>query len=729
MSRPSEKKTAGPAPLAHAILDYRQQLAKVDPSQLASFWRACRFLKPHLPTVVISIVAALFVGAATVGSLGAMLPIIKVLTKGDSVQAWANRQIVERRIGVRLDDTIEKVSIQRVDSGDVAEKSGLVKGDVWPIGKENAFDILDRMANPANRNIWLQVRDSGGGQNNVNIPLPAISLPLRALHAAAYALPGPKHPILTLMGVFSVLAVVAVLGNVVRFFQEYLSDKVATLSINDMRRRLYDHILHISVGRFSSTGVSDLTSRLAGDTAALQEGFKVILGQSIQEPIKIACVLGLVIFIDPWLTLFIIGFAPIMAALIRKFGKKMRRHARRALESSSSMIAQIEATLSGIRVVKGSNAEPYERRRYTHIMDQLIHESLRMSRIDAASAPIIESLTILLGGVILLFAGYRIFITKTLNGDAFILMMASLAFIGESLRRVSKLNNVLQKSNEAAARVFEVIDIPAERPRHLGTEAHAMVRPRIKLSPLQREVSFEGVNFTYPGASSPAITQLTLSVPAGGSVAVVGRNGSGKTTLLSLLLRFYDPESGRILVDGVDIREVTLKSLRQQISVVTQDSVIFPGTIAQNIAYGIPNASQDAIVVAAKKAHAHDFIMGRPQGYEAMLGDLGGGLSGGQKQRLCIARAIFRATPILILDEATSQVDAESEELIQQAIEDVMHGRTTFVIAHRWATIRSADMIVVMDAGRIVGQGHHDDLLKSCDAYQQLYERQISGIA
>jgi ABC-type multidrug transport system fused ATPase/permease subunit len=360
-------------------------------------------------------------------------------------------------------------------------------------------------------------------------------------------------------------------------------------------------------------------------------------------------------------------------------------------------------------------------------MDQLIKEGLKMSKIDALSAPVIESLTILLGGAILMFAAYRIFVTKALEADTFMAVMISLAFIGESLRRVSKINNVLQKSNAAAVRIFEILDLPVERARHLSTESHEVIRPRAKLEPLSREVRFENITFTYPGAPTPAVTNVDLVVPAGKSVAVVGRNGCGKTTLLSLLPRYYDPEQGRITIDGTDIKNVTLKSLRHQISIVTQDSVIFPGTIAQNIAYGQPTASRDEIIDAAKKAHAHDFIMAKPQGYDTMLGDLGGGLSGGQKQRICIARAIFRATPILILDEATSQVDAESEELIQQAIEEVMHGRTTFVIAHRWATIRSADTIVVLDKGRLVGQGNHETLLETCDAYRQLYERQISG--
>jgi subfamily B ATP-binding cassette protein MsbA len=308
--------------------------------------------------------------------------------------------------------------------------------------------------------------------------------------------------------------------------------------------------------------------------------------------------------------------------------------------------------------------------------------------------------------------------------------MACLLAIADSLRRVSKVWNVVQKSNAAGERIFEVLDLPIERGRReghrdKGTEGQREEPARVKLVPIAREIRFEDVTFSYPGAPEPAVVGVSLVVPRGKSVAVVGRNGSGKTTLLALLPRFYEPQSGRILIDDVDIRNATLRSLRSQISIVTQDSVIFPGTIAQNIAYGNPLATREEIIASAKRAFAHDFILEKPQGYDTLLGELGGQLSGGQKQRLCIARAILRKSPILVLDEATSQVDAQSEHLIQQAIQSVMRERTTFVIAHRFSTILNADEIVVMERGQIVGRGKHDDLLASCETYQQLYERQL----
>jgi subfamily B ATP-binding cassette protein MsbA len=390
------------------------------------------------------------------------------------------------------------------------------------------------------------------------------------------------------------------------------------------------------------------------------------------------------------------------------------------------MLSQLEGTLIGIRVVKATAAERHERRRYSDIMKGIVEQNLRMSRIDAMSSPIMESLTLVLAGVIIIYASYLVLRKQSIEVSQFIMVMACLAGMADSLRKITKVSNSLQKSNAAAQRIFETLSVPVERRRK---DTDAAGAPRVKLPPLQREVRFENLTFTYPGASSPAVDGVDLVVPKGRSVAVVGRNGSGKTTLLALLPRFYDPQAGRVLVDGVDLKHATLRSLRKQIAIVTQDSVIFPGTILENIAYGtnLKVIDRDAAIDAAKRAFAHDFILEKPNGYDTVLGEHGAQLSGGQKQRLCIARAIYRQTPILILDEATSQVDAESEHLIQQAVEQVMHERTTFVIAHRFSTILSADVIVVMERGKIVGQGKHEDLLATCPIYQQLYERQLIG--
>jgi ABC-type multidrug transport system fused ATPase/permease subunit len=559
--------------------------------------------------------------------------------------------------------------------------------------------------------------------------------------------------------VFGIICSLAVVSNVVKFFQEYLSDKAAISAVNDVRRQLYDHALHVPMSHYGSRGTSDITSRLVQDSQQMEIGFKAVLGAMIQEPIKALSAFTLGVIVSWQLTLFVVVFVPLMAIVIKKFGKKMRRASRAALQNSAHMLGQIEGTLAGIRVVKGASAERFERRRYSKIMSKLVNEQLRMSRIDAFTQPTLETLTLFAFGAVLLVAARMVFREiNPLDKEKIFVVIACLVGIGDSLRRLSKVNNVLQRANAAAMRVFEVMDLPREGRKSgaahsdNGSASVLASSQQQNLAPLQRDVRFEEVTFSYPGANSPAVVDVSLTVPKGQCIAVVGRNGSGKTTLLALLPRFYDPQQGRVLIDGVDLRTVSLRSLRKQISVVTQDSVIFPGTIAENIAYGHPLAARlasgddrpsvrevrDRVIAAARRAFADDFIREKPGGYDTMLGEMGGQLSGGQKQRLCIARAIFREAPILILDEATSQVDAESEHLIQQAIDGLLHeghdpvtgaptsaAPTMFVIAHRFSTILSADRIIVMDRGRVLGDGRHDELLRSCETYQQLYERQL----
>ena len=708
------------------------------------FWRACRFLYPYRWIVATSILCALFVGAAFTGGIGTMLPIMRVLIEGDTIQTWMDREIAERRLGADFADSTQGtyLRINRVKPDGVGARAGLQEGDrvdATPAADDPVAASAAVLGDPSATAATLRTAEG----RPVNVPLSPVPWYLAAGRRVAAWL--PTHPVKAIAAIFGLIAALAIISNVVKFFQEYLSDKAAVSAVNDIRRRLYDHVLHVPMSHFGAKGTSDITSRLVQDSQQMEQGFKTVLGQSIQEPIKALFALGLALFISWRLTLFILVFAPVALVIIRTFGKKMRRASRKALQNSASMLGQIEATMAGVRVVKAAGAERFERRRYARIMTALVREQLRMSRIDAFSAPTMETLSLFVVGLVVLYASYLVLVDRSLETTSFFLVMACLAGIGDSLRRVSKVNNVLQKANAAAARVFEVMELPVERSRRggdkgtrgqgdKGTEGRGM-RPRVKLPAVRSEVRFEDITFTYPKAQAPALVDVNLVVPKGRCVAVVGRNGSGKTTLLALLPRFYDPDRGRVTIDGVDLRDVTLRSLRGQISLVTQDSVIFPGTIAENIAYGNPLASREQIIAAAKRAFAHEFILEKPKGYDTLLGEMGGQLSGGQKQRLCIARAILRNAPILILDEATSQVDAESEHLIQQALEGLMHESagpdgsamppTTFVIAHRFSTILGSDTIVVMDRGRIVGQGRHEELLRTCETYQQLYERQL----
>jgi ABC-type multidrug transport system fused ATPase/permease subunit len=675
------------------------------------FFRACRFLLPYRRMVITSICAALFVGGVTTVGLSAMVPILRVLLNNDTLQAWADRQLVEKRLGVRLSEDPGEEQVLFVSPDSPAASAGLRKGD--PIQPVEKFAETDGP---------IAVETSRGPATVTPRELPAH---LRLGRQLIHNLPGT--PIKAIAVLFGFIAALTVVSNIARFFQEYLSDKSAISAVMDIRKRLYDHVLHMPLSFFGTRGTSDVTSRLVSDSQVLQDGFKIILGQTVQEPIKICFGFGLAMFISWKLTVFIIIFAPLMFWAIRKFGKKMRRATRAALQRSAAMLGQIEGTLVGIRVVKAAGSERFERRRYRAILGELKTEMLKMARYEAYATPTMETISLFVVGIVVLYAAYLVLVRRdgSLDNAGFFTVMAALAMMGESLRRISKVNNTLQRSNAAAARIFEVLDIPMERRRLRQAERRDPRTPRVKLPPLSREIAFENITFSYPNTQHAAVENVSLKVPRGQSVAIVGRNGSGKTTLLALLPRFFDPQVGRVTIDGVDVRDATLRSLRGQIGVVTQDSVIFPGTIADNIAYGMPRTSRAAVEDAAKRAFCHEFIMQKPQGYDTPLDGLGGQLSGGQKQRLNIARAILRQTPILILDEATSQVDAESEHLIQKAVESIMHERTTFVIAHRFSTILSADTIVVMEAGRIVGQGKHEELLDTCPTYRALYDRQL----
>lgn len=691
------------------------------------FVRACRYLGPHRRSLIISVICALGVGLAFTGGIGTVLPIMQVLVNGDTVADWVNRKIAERRMGVRFVDDALVARLGKVKPAGPAALCGLRPGNTLQLPEDEPQSRPSRLLAALSDPRATASRVLADGQP-VDVALGPVEWYLAKARDAASLV--PVDPIAAIAWILGFLVFLALVGNVIRFFQQYLSEKAAILAVRDLRHRLYDHTLHLHLSFFGLKGASDVTSRLTQDAQNLQDGMKTLLGQCIQEPIKAGMVFALALAVSWELTLFIVLFAPVMAVLIRKFGKRVRRAARAALQSSSVLLGQVQTSLEGIRVVKASGAERFERRRFRGIADSLAREYLRIARLESFNTPMLELLTLVVVCVIVLFASYLVLRLKVVEPATFFLVMACLMGIGESLRRVSKINLVLQKSTAAAARLFEIIDLPVETPRRregAGADGRP-VRPRLVLPPMQRDIRFEGVTFAYPGADAPAVQDVDLTVMRGACVAIVGRNGSGKTTLLALLPRFFDPQRGRILIDGIDIRQVTLSSLRGQIGIVTQESVVFPGTIAENIAYGMPLATREQIIEAARRAFAHDFIMRKPDGYDTMLGGHGAQLSGGEKQRLCIARAILRAAPILILDEATSQVDAESEHLIQQAVESLMRERTTFVIAHRLSTIRSADTIVVMDRGRIVGRGSHAELLAGCPTYQQLYERQMVEI-
>lgn len=726
-------------------LEYQPKRVKKDRSK-AHFWRATSYLRPYRKLVIISIIAAFIAGGVFAGGLTAVLPILQTLLHGDTPQMWVDRMVAEERWGIDLAD--DPTQLRLIDAEDritnAPPPEELDEEGRWPLPGMDAATLATGEEEAVEQ--WF-IRQHVGP---IERPIP---FHLRLLRRAIYLL--PANPVGAVAAIMGLILFLTVFSNIIRFFQQYLSGKAALSAVNDIRRNLYDHILRVPMAYFGKSGASDVTSRIVHDSSQLQQGFTTLLGPAVQQPIMGGAAFLVALWLDWRLTLFIIAFAPVMAVVLAKFGKKMRRASRRALENNSELLGQIEATLSGIRVVKANNAETHESGRLRRVLDALLRYQIKLQKYDAASSPVMETLGVVAVAVIVVVMTYFVREQNTLTAGEGILIFGCLAQMADSLRRVSKLNLVLQKANAAAERIFETVDLPSESDqrsqsrkdakRDAKREAGVVARGSEAIStsslrsdfaslrlcdlrPLEREIAFENVSFSYSPDMPPALVDVSLAVAKGESIAVVGRNGSGKTTLLSLLPRFYDPDAGRITVDGVDIREVTLESLRRQIGVVTQEAVVFPGTIAENIAYAQLGASREQIEAAARQAEAHQFILEKPLGYDTPLSGLGGSLSGGQRQRLNIARAILRDPPILILDEATSQVDAESEHLIQQAIGRLMQGRTVFVIAHRFSTILDCDRIALMEAGRLQALGTHDDLLETSELYRTLYDRQLVGV-
>jgi ABC-type multidrug transport system fused ATPase/permease subunit len=416
------------------------------------------------------------------------------------------------------------------------------------------------------------------------------------------------------------------------------------------------------------------------------------------------------------LTLIFIGAAPVTIGVFGVLGKKIKKAKKKSLVSSAQMLNRIQESMNALRVVKVYNRQDHEIQRYQETNQTMLRRLLRVAKIDRMANPVMEVLGMFAASGALI-AGAVWMSQERIEPEGFLTLLIMLGTSAESLRKVSDVWNKVQSANAAAERVFEVMDEPAEKEEPDAFE----------LQPLHNNIKFTDIVFTYPDATTPALKGLDLCVEAGQTVAVVGPNGSGKSTLVNLIPRFYDPDSGQICFDGQDIHKATLESLRSQISMVTQNVITFNDTIASNIAYGKPGATTDEVIAAAKSAFADEFIIPLPDGYDTVIGENSAGFSGGQLQRIVIARAILKDPQILIFDEAMSQVDADSEMKIHNALSGLMKGRTCFLIAHRFSTVISADSIVVIDDGRIVAQGTHDELIISSEVYKRLYETQLMG--
>ncbi|MCX5650046.1 MAG: ABC transporter ATP-binding protein [Planctomycetota bacterium] len=517
-----------------------------------------------------------------------------------------------------------------------------------------------------------------------------------------------------ILGALLLLTLVGALAN---FLHQYCSLTLSMVTASEIRLDAFRHALRLPLATVLRRGPAEIVSRVTRDTAELERGFSALTSKALAQVTKGVAAFAAAVWFDWRLTIVAVIVAPIMAAVLRKFGKRIVRGSRNTLKAYEDLLRNSNEAMQGLRGLKTATAERVARRRFASANRAVIREDRRVRLARSISTPLIEVMAIVAIMALALLAAHEI-LEGRMKFDNFLMSLASLGVAGGSLKPLTGLLNDIQASSAPAERILEIMAIPAEGMR----ERDLPELPRHRSS-----IEFKGVRFRYEGADRDALRGVDLNIAHGEFIAIVGPNGCGKTTLASLLVRLFDPTEGSVRIDGFDLEGVSLRSLRSQIGVVPQEPLLIRGSIRDNVTLGIDRVDEGALARAMELAHADRFVAALPQGIDTMLGEGGTGLSGGQRQRLAIARALVRDPSVLILDEATSQIDAESEAQISAAIDGFREGRTVIAIAHRLTTVRSADRIVVMDDGAVVDAGPHAELFGRCDLYRRLVQTQLVG--
>jgi len=662
------------------------------------FLRTLKLAWAYRVRLICSVLCALFAAIFWSLNFTAIYPTLKILGSDQNLQEWVN-------------DSIERVKKQVEPlQADIDQRvKGLKEADADP----NLAD-KDNIARRA-------TRDLARLQGKVE----ASQRELYHLHIAKKYIDAwcPVGRFQTLAMVIGLVILAVGIKGIFEFGQDSLVGSVVNLVLFDVRNAFFRRAIKMDVAQFGEHGTHELMSRFTNDTEMMGSGLKTLFGRVVAEPLRAVACIVVACFISWQLTLMFLVLVPFSLYILTRVGKLMKRATRRLLERMSSIYQILQESFTGIRIIKAFCQEPQRRRKFREATRDYYRKAMLVVNLDSLSGPIIETIGVAAIAAALLAGAYLVLQQEThlfgirmcetpLEMESLLQLYALLAAIADPVRKLSSVFTKIQSGAAASDRVFSYMD----RESRITSASTSDILERHKKS-----IEFRNICFSYE-AGHPILTGVNLNVEHGQIIAIVGKNGCGKSTLLNLLPRFYDPDHGTVAIDGQDVREINLRSLRRQVGIVTQETFLFADTIRNNIAFGRPRSTFEQIEAAGKKAQAHEFIMRMPQGYDTKLGEGGLKISVGQRQKLCLARAILADPSILLLDEFTSAADAESEMEIHRVLREFMKGRTCFVITHRLNTLEIADRIVVIDGGKVAAEGSHADLMRVCPLYERLYE-------